>query len=886
MYYSGHATRTGVRLYSLEHGQKVVEEFSPAYYFCIAVGDAIEHRQQLKEWKARKILQRTQRDHDHVRLYCETANLRRNDEGEFEEIDQRVTMLEYFEEHDVPTFEADLNALQRYMVDHDIQIADTYRVGFFDIETDDRLKEAAIDDEDEARERDDEVYEMIEIGRDRIISCAVVDANHEHYFTGQDEAEMLRSFLECMERYTLVVSWYGRGFDWPYLRARCKVHDIPWTLGDLNHVDFHKWFTDAITANSIKDRPNSLKLADVCEQYIGEVKTEGVEAGHGNLWQLFEDEPERLKEYNLQDCKLLRRLDEELNITRQVIMAAQICGVFPGRSSNTMLTDSFLLRLARKTNRRLNTRKWHRKPWCKPPGGRVYIKEAGTREGVLGFDFAGYYNTVMRYWNIGPDTMRIGYQEGCVPSALVFLGNQFMRELARECGGKLKMGHVYSMKCRNGRRLESALDRVYARVAKSYTMSEKAFLRYFFRFKATPHGIEVTQPFPIFFDHTRKSIVVEALEEYTTNRNEWKAQPQGLVRDIMVNVFKLLGNAMYGQFGAIHSRFYHEAMPGCVTLAAQLSTKLTRDWFEDHGCEVVYMDTDSNYVVPPVNEAALLKLWERDFHPYLHDALSARFGIEGDCPIELEYEKRWSRVLFITKKRYAGRIVWKDGKRCNKVEIKGLGPARRDSIDFRKRFECIVIDKILRRRGGVPTVRYFERLFRQALDDFDSATLQDVAKRVTIRRSPQAYEGNQTHIRIMKSMARRGDFAGVGQMFAYVRIATESKMKEGEELSYILRNNMTIDWDGIWRDWVWKPIRQLLEAARPEGDWLQFSPESKRKSEWWFKVLSKRIERNEKSCDRKAAIEKAIGSYENFTMKQRMELKRRLADRRAARDVQ
>jgi DNA polymerase elongation subunit (family B) len=151
--------------------------------------------------------------------------------------------------------------------------------------------------------------------------------------------------------------------------------------------------------------------------------------------------------------------------------------------------------------------------------------------------------------------------------------------------------------------------------------------------------------------------------------------------------YKVSCNSMYGAMGV--RRGYLPFMPGAMatTYMGRVNIeKVAAVIPEKFGGELVYGDTDSNYIhFPHLKTAA--ETW--DYALYVAAELTKMFP----PPIELEFEQEIYDFFFIlTKKRYMYRKCLRDGVVDKKIGKKGVLLARRDNSKFVKDvYEGVII---------------------------------------------------------------------------------------------------------------------------------------------------------------------------------------------------
>jgi DNA polymerase I len=192
--------------------------------------------------------------------------------------------------------------------------------------------------------------------------------------------------------------------------------------------------------------------------------------------------------------------------------------------------------------------------------------------------------------------------------------------------------------------------------------------------------------------------------------------------------FQFVGQSLYGVLGWDRFRLYDKEMGAAVTATGREVIEYTDEVVENEGYEVVYGDTDSvmlelgqvapsdvsgDVVVtdelrekyPEVDEAELeslvatiqkgFELEERINESYDDFALERLNA--GFHRFQIEFEKLYRRFFQAgKKKRYAGHIVWKEGKDVDDIDITGFEYKRSDIAPITKEVQHRVIEMIVR----------------------------------------------------------------------------------------------------------------------------------------------------------------------------------------------
>jgi DNA polymerase elongation subunit (family B) len=165
--------------------------------------------------------------------------------------------------------------------------------------------------------------------------------------------------------------------------------------------------------------------------------------------------------------------------------------------------------------------------------------------------------------------------------------------------------------------------------------------------------------------------------------------------------YKISANSMYGAMGV--KKGYLPFMPGamCTTYKGRCNIEIVAKTIpEKYGGQLVYGDTDSNYIHFPHLKSSE-ESW--DFAELVATEVSELFP----KPIKLEFEAviYW-RFFILTKKRYMYKSCLRDGVVGEKIGKKGVLLARRDtSVFVRNLYEDII--KMIFNKASKDDILYF-----------------------------------------------------------------------------------------------------------------------------------------------------------------------------------
>ncbi|MBD3312411.1 hypothetical protein GF352_03090 [archaeon] len=331
--------------------------------------------------------------------------------------------------------EKDIPFTQRYLIDKDLTMLKGFdsdklkkcgfkwepRVMAFDIETGNKkgVPDSSID----------EVL-MISIWTNYGVKKLLINGKEfddKRVQSFKNEKAMLKEFNRLIKETnpSIIATYNGDMFDWPFIRDRMNNHGIKRDYGvdgstmtiinrgvsstarikGLSHVDLYVFVNKILSANL---KTSTLDLGSVSEELIDNTKKEMdwdefySEWDKGNL--------KRIVEYSLTDAKVTYELFNKLKpilfeLARMVNQPLyETC-----RSSYSSLVENYLIKRAKEFNEtipRLPSRSTvgarHKTSFT---GGYVHQPEAGIYEDIAVVDFRSLYPTIIVSYNIGPGTI-------------------------------------------------------------------------------------------------------------------------------------------------------------------------------------------------------------------------------------------------------------------------------------------------------------------------------------------------------------------------------------------------------------------------------------------------------------------------------------------------
>jgi DNA polymerase I len=507
---------------------------------------------------------------------------------------------------DIKFWEADIPYIRRYMIDKDIKSNgdEQFKKAYVDIECDDRR--GVLPDPE----------------TDSIISIAIVADDGKEYFKSGDEKEILKWFKDTIKDFDIIIGWNLDRFDRPYLERRCEILGVPmdWKLFQFIDLLF------AYKKVKVKMQP-SYSLDSVAKLELGRGKAKEKRRRVTDL------SPSELKEYNLEDSRFLREIDNKMGITDLFILLAETAGIFIDDTNwNSRIVDSLILRESKKRNLILPSKGKYEGKQSKFTGAIILFPKSGLHKNVICLDFTSLYNRIVQTWNISLETI-----------------------------------------------MNNDSDELIKSPEETFFKKEEGLIPCVIR----------------KFEELR--------EEYKEKRNQFEFGTDGFRKfDKLQYIIKTVLLSFYGVIGQEGSRYYHKSIASTVTSCGRMLIKETVKHTKNLGYDTLYADTDSIFVVVPEGEDPIEvgnKLKD-SLNEYYSKLLKEKYNIDTNR-IEMKFEKVYEKLLFSgeekkgIKKRYAGKLIWLEGKKADKIAIVGFEYVRGDQCELTRNLQFDIIKMLL-----------------------------------------------------------------------------------------------------------------------------------------------------------------------------------------------
>lgn len=335
--------------------------------------------------------------------------------------------------------------------------------------------------------------------------------------------------------------------------------------------------------------------------------------------------------------------------------------------------------------------------------------------------------------------------------------------------------------------------------------------------------------------------IIKGLEDdrnyYKKKRNQYdKGSELWKKYDMLQETVKIILLSFYGVLGNPTSRYYDVDIAGSITGIARWLIKISKQFIEDKGYQVIYIDTDSLFI--KIEEDNLDKQIEignnicDDLNNF-YMKLLGNFKIDPERRrIEMKFEKVVKQIIFVgdkdkgIKKRYAGVQTWDEGKKIEpRFFAKGIEIVRTDWSGLAQRIQRTILDMIFE---GKKTLEIYEYLMdKRNLVQGGKMTKDDLTIHQRITKEPKEYKTKVPHVRVVEQMRRDGIEVWVGQKIPYIYI----KGAKGKEPIYAEYYKEGYDEYYYWNNKIYPPTDRILKSVFPDYGWetLFLKKERKRK---------------------------------------------------------
>ena len=354
-----------------------------------------------------------------------------------------------------------------------------------------------------------------------------------------------------------------------------------------------------------------------------------------------------------------------------------------------------------------------------------------------------------------------------------------------------------------------------------------------------PNGIRFRkQP-----DGLTRTIISELLKE----RDEKKAlrntfafgSPQYVLYDMQQNVLKVIMNTYYGVSGYPRFRLFDREIGSAATSVGRAIIEHTRRVIEQQGYKVIYGDTDScmvqlskdfdreQTIATARTIEAILNASYKEF---------AKNELNADVHFfSIKFEKIYARFFQAgKKKRYAGSLVWKEGKDVKETDIVGFEIRRSDTPQITKVVQQKVMEQILA-GAGYDEIKKF---LIEVINKYRAGkySLDEVGIPGGIGKGLHEYETDDVQVRAAKyaNIHLHTEFGkGSKPKRVYIKCVT-AKFPKTDVIAFEYGDQVppefVVDWELMLEKTIKQPISRIIEALG--WTWDDVDPSRTTLSQW------------------------------------------------------
>lgn len=603
-----------------------------------------------------------------------------------------------------------------------------------------------------------------------------VDTPELRIITFRNEEDLLRMFLTHLDQFkpTIISGWYSDGFDIPYIyhrmirllskRTANKLSPIGivtpfkdglgYTIAGISSLDYmriYKGFTQG--------EKSSYSLDFIAKLEIGRGKVEY----EGTLDELYEKDPQKFIQYNLEDVLLIRDMDKKLNF---IALTQAICHKGHVPYENIHYTSAYLDGAALTYMKRVGVISPNRKSNFKfelELSSEVGDNKLFFTTKIKGIPAVGK----LRIWKSKTSLFLVSYKK--YADNYLMLDNPLIERVAKHYEITLDLPGAYVQEPKPGLYewiYDLDLTSLYPSEIMSLNISPETKVGRVTDWDPEDYVSKKARVFTILIKNKRQKVTTEELKQFlvknkysiAANGVFYKQDTPGFLPTILSNwfeerselkdkrdkfgnagdkekylyydlrqmVYKVLLNSFYGVLALPSFRFYDVDNAEAITSSGQQIIKFTKKAANNYyqkilgGSDnyVIYIDTDSIFcsalplvkkLYPTVNVESESEMTQKilviakDVQTFInkaYDYYADRYHNSLNHRFFIKQEVISKTGFWVAKKRYAQWMIYKEGISVDEMDVKGIDTVRSDfPLAFKTFFEEILSD-ILNKRGN------------------------------------------------------------------------------------------------------------------------------------------------------------------------------------------
>jgi len=235
--------------------------------------------------------------------------------------------------------------------------------------------------------------------------------------------------------------------------------------------------------------------------------------------------------------------------------------------------------------------------------------------------------------------------------------------------------------------------------------------------------------------------------------------------------------------------------------------------------DIFVHNTDSNFIVMENHSIEDLQQLADIITKEIAEHLKEEFNVDKST-LEIEFEKIFKTLIFskvkgkavAAKKKYAGWMIYKDGKEVDKISITGFESRRSDYPAVIRQFQTDLFNLIL--RGKLQ--KEVDKFVDEFVLNFKKLPAEDIAFIKGMSRDFMDYEGTPIHIRaaLLGNQRHKMSFMK-GSKIKYVYVTDNPSGYNFENVIGFQKSippGYTIDYDKMLDNLVWSRIISIYES--------------------------------------------------------------------------
>ncbi|MBI4052677.1 MAG: ribonuclease H-like domain-containing protein [Candidatus Diapherotrites archaeon] len=271
------------------------------------------------------------------------------------------------------------------------------------------------------------------------------------------------------------------------------------------------------------------------------------------------------------------------------------------------------------------------------------------------------------------------------------------------------------------------------------------------------------------------SIIKDLFERRMALKKKLKAMDRKSKEFALLNArtqaLKILLNSFYGYLGYARSRWYDRECARAVTMFSQKYVQEVAKMAEEEGFEVIYGDTDSNFLKIPAGKN------EKDVEEFVRKTNDWLPGI-----MQIDLQGFYKRGIFVSrkgeekaaKKRYA-LMDYKDN-----LKIVGFEYVRRDWSNIAKETQRQVIEAVLKEGRPEKAIAIVKKVLAELKEG--KVPKKELVILTQIKRPLKKYVSKGPHVVAAEKAIKRGKDIGVGSVIGYIVTRTGKSISDKAEL--------------------------------------------------------------------------------------------------------